>query len=70
MPIVAVLRDFVSRLDEVDDFRKDMPIIAELKKQTLRAIVELEMARIGRITPESAPVPRQHGAPKRGKEST
>lgn len=69
MPIVAVLRDFVSRLEDVDDFRKDMPIIVELKKQTLRAIVELEMARIGRLTPESVPGPGHPSAPKLEKGS-
>lgn len=61
MPVVAVLLEFVHQLDEVDDFRKEMPVILELKKQTLCAIAELEAAQAERLIgfgQESPTLPR------------
>ena len=68
MTIVAILRDAVRAMEASDDFRKDAPAAVEIKRQILRAIVELETAQAGRLSPASVPAPELQDGLRQGRE--
>lgn len=71
MTIVQILRDAVRAMETSDDFRKEAPVAIEVKRQILRAIVELQTAQAGRLSPESVPAQGNENTkvPGRAKES-
>lgn len=67
MTIVGILREAVRAIEASDDFRRDAPAAVEIKRQILRAIVELETAQAGRLSPASVPASEQQGEHRQGR---
>ena len=52
MPVVAILRDTLWRIEASDDARKNGPIIAKLKREIEQAAEQLDLAESVRKTME------------------
>lgn len=66
MHVIAILREALRQLEQANDSRRDIPMVADLRYRMLRAVIELEAAEAiandsGKAADERAPL---HGCPQ------
>ena len=63
MQVIAILREALRQLEQANDFRRDSPLVADLRYRMVRAVAELEAAEAKRVAESGFHLPAKDRQP-------